>query len=379
MKNTVRLLSLLILVALTACGPKKQAAAPPPPDVDVVTVQSADVPLYTEWIGTLDGYVNAQIRAQVSGYLMAQDYKEGAQIKKGDLLFHIDPRPFQAALDQAKGQLAQAEAQFDKTELDVERYTPLAKEKAISQEELVDAEHASLVAKAAVASAKAAVETAELNLEFTKITSPIDGIAGLAQAQIGDLVGPASGELTAVSTVDPIKVYFTFTEASYMDYMNNYSDETKRAEHERDLELELILANGTVYPHKGKFYFADRQVDVRTGALRVAGLIPNPGRVLRPGQFARVRARTQIRTGALAVPQRAVMELQGNYQVAVVDAANKVSIRSVKVSDRIGNMWIVEEGLKPGEQVIVEGTQKARAGTVVVPKPYVPRTLAKKE
>src|SRR6185503_13242266 len=306
MKNTVRLLSLLVpLVAFTACGPKKQAAAPPP-DVDVVTVQSADVPLYTEWIGTLDGYVNAQIRAQVTGYLMAQDYREGGQVKKGDLLFHIDPRPFQAALDQARGQLAQAEAQFDKTELDVERYTPLAKVKAISQEELVDAEHASLVAKAAVASAKAAVETAELNLEFTKITSPIDGIAGIARAQIGDLVGPASGELTAVSTVDPIKVYFTFTEASYMDYMNRYSDDTKRAEHERDLELELILANGTVYPHKGKFYFADRQVDVRTGALRVAGLIPNPGHVLRPGQFARVRARTQIRAGALAVPQRAI-------------------------------------------------------------------------
>ena len=379
MKNTVRLLSFLVpLVAFTACGPKKQATAPPP-EVDVVTVQSADVPLYTEWIGTLDGYVNAQIRAQVTGYLMAQDYREGAQVKKGDLLFHIDPRPFQAALDQAKGQLAQAEAQFDKTELDVERYTPLAKEKAISQEELVDAEHASLVAKAAVASAKAAVETAELNLEFTKITSPIDGIAGIARAQIGDLVGPASGELTAVSTVDPIKVYFTFTEASYMDYMNRYSDDTKRAEHERDLELELILANGTVYPHKGKFYFADRQVDVRTGALRVAGLIPNPGRVLRPGQFARVRARTQIRAGALTVPQRAVMELQGNYQVAVVDAANKVSIQSVKVGDRIGNMWIVEEGLKPGEQVIVEGTQKARAGTVVVPRPYFPRALAKKE
>jgi membrane fusion protein (multidrug efflux system) len=378
MKNTVRLLSLLVpLVALTACGPKKQAAAPPPPEVDVVTIQPTDAPLYNEWIGTLDGYVNAQIRAQVTGYLMAQDYKEGAQIKKGDLLFQIDPRPFQAALDQAKGQLAQAEAQFDKTELDVKRYTPLAREKAISQEELIDAEHASLVAKAAVASAKAAVETAELNLEFTKITSPIDGIAGMAQAQIGDLVGPASGELTAVSTVDPIKVYFTFTEASYIDYMNRYSDETKRAEHERDLELELILANGTVYPHKGKFYFADRQVDVRTGALRVAGLIPNPGRVLRPGQFARVRARTQVRTGVLAVPQRAVMELQGNYQVAVVDAANKVTIRPVKVSDRIGNLWIIEQGLKPGEQVIVEGTQKARAGTVVAPKPYSAPVLAK--
>ena len=320
----------------------------------MVTVQPADVPLYQEWIGTLDGFVNAKIRAQVTGYLMAQDYKEGAQMKKGDLMFQIDPRPFQAAVDQAKAQLAQAEAQFDKTELDVKRYTPLAKEKAISQEELDDAVHASMEAKAAVASANAAVETAELNLEFTKITSPIDGIAGIAQAQIGDLVGPASGELTAVSTVDPIKVYFTITEASYMDYVNRYSDETEWAEHERDLELELILANGTVYPHKGKFYFADRQVDVRTGALRVAGLIPNPGRLLRPGQFARVRARTQIRAGALAVPQRAVIELQGNYQVGVVDAANKVSIRSVKVGDRIGNLWIVEEGLKPGEQVVID-------------------------
>ena len=366
-------------MALTACGPKKQAEAPPPPEVGVVTVQPTDVPLYQEWIGTLDGFVNAKIRAQVTGYLMAQDYQEGAQMKKGDLMFQIDPRPFQAAVDKARAQLAQAEAQFDKAELDVKRYTPLAKEKAISQEELDDAVHASMEAKAAVASANAAVETAELNLEFTKITSPIDGIAGMAQAQIGDLVGPASGELTTVSTVDPIKVYFTVTEASYMDYMNRYSDEAKRAEYERHLELELILGDGTVYPRKGKFYFADRQVDVRTGALRVAGLFPNPGRVLRPGQYARVRAMTQIKTGVLLVPQRAVMELQGNYQVAVVDAANKVSIRSVKVGDRIGNMWIVEEGLKPGEQVIVEGTQKARAGTVVVPKPYMPRALAKKE
>jgi len=369
----------IAIFGLAGCKRSEKASAPPPPEVDVVTIQPADAPLYNEWIGTLDGYVNAKIRAQVTGYLKAQDYKEGAPVKKGDLMFQIDPRPFQAALGQARGQLAQAEAQFDKTELDVKRYTPLAQEKAISQEELVDAEHASLVARAAVASAKAGVETAELNLEFTKITSPIDGIAGMAQAQIGDLVGPASGELTAVSTVDPIKVYFTITEASYMDYMSNYSDETRRAEHERDLELELILANGAVYPPKGKFYFADRQVDVRTGALRMAGLIPNPGRVLRPGQFARVRAKTQVRTGVLAVPQRAVMELQGNYQVAMVDAENKVSLRPVKVGERLGNMWIIEDGLKAGEQVIVEGTQKARPGTVVSPKPYVAPVLAKKE
>ncbi len=375
MKNTVRLLSLLVpLVGLTACGPKKQAA-PPAPEVDVVTVQPADVPLYQEWIGTLDGFVNAKIRAQVTGYLMAQDYQEGAQMKKGDLMFQIDPRPFQAAVDKARAQLAQAEAQFDKAELDVKRYTPLAKEKAISQEELDDAVHASMEAKAAVASANAAVETAELNLEFTKITSPIDGIAGMAQAQIGDLVGPASGELTTVSTVDPIKVYFTVTEASYMDYMNRYSDEAKRAEYERHLELELILGDGTVYPRKGTFYFADRQVDVRTGALRVAGLFPNPGRVLRPGQYARVRAMTQLRTGVLSVPQPAVMELQGNYQVAVVDAENKVSIRPVKVGDLFGNMWIIVEGLKPGERVIVEGTQKAQEGSVVAPKPYVAPVL----
>src|SRR6266700_6794627 len=317
-----RVTSILTIVAamvfLAGCK-KEPPAAPRPPTVEILEVHPQDVPIYHEWIGTLDGLVNAQIRAQVAGYLLKQNYREGDMVKKGDLLFEIDPRPFQAALDQAKGLLAQAEAQQDKTALDVKRFTPLAKVNAISQEELDDAIHANLAAKAGVLSAKATVEQAELNLGFTKITSPIDGIAGIARAQIGDLVGPASGELTAVSTVDPIKVYFTFTEASYMDYMDRYADDTKRAEHERDLELELILANGTVYPHKGKFYFADRQVDVRTGALRVAGLIPNPGRVLRPGQFARVRARTQIRTGALAVPQRAVMELQGNYEVAVVD------------------------------------------------------------
>ncbi|MDB6015965.1 MAG: efflux transporter, family, subunit [Pedosphaera sp.] len=380
-RNTIRLISLLVpLLALPACSPKKQAASPPPPEVEVVAVQPTDVPLYQEWIGTLDGFVNAQIRAQVTGYLMTQDYKEGAQAKKGDLLFQIDPRPFQAALDQANGQLAQAEAQLDKAELDVERYTPLAKQKAISQEELVDAEHSGMVAKATVASAKATVETAALNLEFTKIASPIDGIAGMARAQIGDLVGPASGELTTVSTFDPIKVYFTVTESYYMDYMNRYADEAKRAEYDRGLELELVMGDGTVYPHKGKFYFADRQVDVRTGALRVAGLIPNPGRVLRPGQFARVRAITRTRNGVLSVPQRAVMELQGNYQLAVVDAENKVSIRPVKVGDRFGNMWIIEDGLKAGEQVIVEGTQKARQGTVVAPKPYAPAAaLAKKD
>jgi membrane fusion protein (multidrug efflux system) len=380
LKNTIPHLFLVVpLVALTACAPKKQTAAPLPPDVDVVTVRPANVPLYQEWIGTLDGFVNAQIRAQVAGYLMTQDYKEGAISKKGDLLFQIDPRPFQATLDQAEGQLAQAEAQLDKAELDVKRYTPLAKERAISQEELDNAEHARLAAKAAVKSATAAVETATLNLEFTKITSPIYGIAGMARAQIGDLVGPASGELTTVSTIDPIKVYFPVTEAFYMDYMSRYSDETKRAEHERNWELELIMAGGTAYSHKGRFYFADRQVDIRTGALVMAGLIPNPNHVLRPGQFARVRAITQIKTGVLSVPQRAVIELQGNYQLAVVGAENKVSIRPVKVGDRFNSSWIIEDGLKPGEQVIVEGTQKVRQGTVVNPKSYVATVLAKKE
>ena len=331
-----------------------------------MTVATEDVPVYQEWIGALDGFVNAQIRAQVSGYLMAQNYKEGALVKKGEALFQIDARTFEATLNQAQAQLDMASAQLGKTELDVKRFTPLAKDNAISQEELDDAMQANLAAKASVEAAKAAVQQAKLNVEFASVTSPIEGIAGLARAQIGDLVGPGSGNLTIVSTLDPIKVYFTVNEQYYLNHLARYLDE-KRASN-GDLQLELVLANGSVYPRKGTFYFLDRQVEPGTGAIQVAALFPNPGNVLRPGQYARVRARTEVRQGVVLVPQRAVTELQGSFQVDVVDSANKVSIRPVRVGEQMGKSWIIEEGLKSGERVIVEGLQKARPDMVVNPR-----------
>jgi membrane fusion protein (multidrug efflux system) len=339
--------------------------------VEVANVTQADVPIYHEWIGSLDGLVNAQIRAQVTGYLRAQNYREGDPIKKGDLLFEIDPRPFQAALDQTKGHLAQAEARFGKTKLDVKRYEPLVKDKAISREEYDDAVQANLEAEAAVVSAKAQVEQAQLNWEFTKITSPIEGIASIAKAQIGDLVGPASGELTTVSTVDPIKAYYSVSEQAYVNFARRFMTEADRYDQLKQLEIELILTGGTVYPLKGKIYAADRQIGQTTGALRLEALFPNPGYALRPGQFARIRVKFEVKHDALLVPQRAVSELQGTYQVAVVDADNKVHIQPVKVGDRSGNRWIIEEGLHPGQRVVVEGTQKIRAEMTVTTTNFV--------
>ena len=339
------------------------------PEVEFTNVIQRDVPIYSEWVGTTEGLVNAKIRAQVSGYLMKQNYKEGALVKKGELLFEIDPRPFKAALDEADGQLAQARARLGKTELDVKRYTPLAKEGAISKQELDDAIQANLAAKGSVRSAEAAVERAKLNLGFTRITSPIDGIAGSANAQIGDLVGPQTSELTTVSTVDPVKVYFTISESEYLQFAERINLSEIASDKPREAILDLILANGSVYPYKGKLSYADRQVDVKTGTIRIAGLFPNPSNTLRPGQFARVRALTETRKGALLVPQRAVNELQGSYQLAVVDSDNKVQIRPIKTGGRIDSLWIVNEGLKPGERVIVEGLQKVREGQVVKPIP----------
>jgi len=372
-----RVTSILTIVAamvfLVGCK-KEPPAAPRPPTVEILEVHPQDVPIYHEWIGTLDGLVNAQIRAQVAGYLLKQNYREGDMVKKGDLLFEIDPRPFQAALDQAKGLLAQAEAQQDKTALDVKRFTPLAKVNAISQEELDDAIHANLAAKAGVLSAKATVEQAELNLGFTKILSPIDGIAGIARAQIGDLVGPSTGELTTVSTLDPIKLYYSVTEQAYINFTKLFSDETVRNERARQLELRLVLADNTIYPHEGRVYAVDRQINPTTGALRVEALFPNPGNNLRPGQFARVRVKFDTQRGALLVPQRAVTELQGSYQVALVGDDNKVHLQPVKVGERVGADWIVEQGLKAGQRVVVEGIQKVREGTLVDPKPFVAAT-----
>jgi membrane fusion protein (multidrug efflux system) len=298
------------------------------------------------------------------------------------LLFEIDPRTFEAALDRTKGQLANAEGQLAtaranqvKTQLDVNRYTPLAKEQAISQQDLDNAIQANEAAQAQVQAAKAQVEaakaevaTAQLNVGFTKVVSLIDGIAGIAQAQIGDLVSPTS-LLTTVSTMDPIKVYFPVSEREYLDYVSENPTAAKRAAQETRLELQLVLANGSVYPQKGIFSLADRQVDVKTGTLRLQGIFPNPGNLLRPGQFAHIRATIKTAKGALLVPQRAVTELQGNYQVAVVSSDNTVEIRPVKVGDQVGTQWIIENGLKPGERVVAEGIQKVRPGAIVNPKP----------
>jgi len=353
------------LLWLPACRQKPQTKTPPAPVVETALVTQADVPIYHEWIGVLDGLVNAQIRAQVTGYLQNQHYREGDPIRKGDLLFEIDPRPFKAALDQANGVLAQAEAKLGKTELDVKRYEPLVKDRAISQEEYDDAVQANLEAKAAVVSAKAQVEQAQLNLEFTKIISPIDGIASIARAQIGDLVGPATGELTTVSTVDPIKAYYNVTEQAYINFTKLFATESDRYGRLRQLDIDLVLTDGSVYPLKGKIYAADRQIGLTTGALRVEALFPNPNAALRPGEFARIRVKYDQKHDTPLVPQRAVSELQGSFQVALVDDDNKVHIQPVKVGERTGNSWVIEEGVRAGQRVVVEGIQKVREGMVV--------------
>jgi membrane fusion protein (multidrug efflux system) len=368
---------LLIGFATILSGCEKTVAPPtPPPEVQVVTVKPQDTPVYKEWIGTLEGLVNAQIRAQVTGYLLTQNYDEGKQVKKGDLLFQIDPRPFEAALSQTEAKLAQDQAQQSRTHWDVERYEPLAKKNAISQQEYINAVQSDLGAQSQVKADEATIQSAKLNIEFTKITSPIDGLAGIAQAQIGDLVGPGGALLTTVSTIDPIKVYFITSEQAYLTYRRQYTNATERATHEQELELQLILSDGSTYPHPGKFVFASREVNPTTGTIQLTGLFPNPDAILRPGQFARVRAKTQIRKDAILVPQRAVNELQGSYQVAVVNddnGTNKVHLQTVTVGERIGSDWIIENGLKSGERVIVEGTQKAaKEGTAVIPKSYQP-------
>ena len=363
-----------ILISLAAfswigCA-KKETAIAAAPEVEVAPVTQEDVPLYTECIATLDGYVNAQIQPQVSGYLMKQNYIEGTVVRKGEVLFEIDPRPFEAALQQSKGQLAQAEAQLGKTQLDVARDVPLAKESAIPQAQLDNDVQANEAAQAIVAATRAQVEQAELNLSFTKVRSLVDGVAGLAKGQIGDLVGPAT-ILTTVSQVEPIKAYFALSEQQYMKFADRISavSEGRARAGERKI-LELVLSDGSVYPHRGWVVLADRQVDVKTGTIRMAGAFDNPGGILRPGMFARVRAVTGIDKAALLVPQRSVVETQGSYTVVVVDSNNQASIRPVKTGERVGQMWIITEGVKQGEQVIAEGIQKAREGVTVRTKQF---------
>src|SRR5438105_3811282 len=360
----------LLAILPSACSKGTAATPQPPTTVAVVDVVKQDVPLRLEWVATLDGYVNARISPQVTGYLVLQSYVEGSFVKKGDVLFEIDPRPFQAALDQARGQRAQAEAQLGRTARDVERDKPLAEARAIARSQLDNDVQAKLAAAAAVDSAKAAVMTAQLNLEFTKVRSLTDGIAGIARGQLGDLVGPST-LLTSVSRLDPIKAYVAISEREYLQFVGGLGPSSEaRPFPNVDTPLELALADGIVYPHPGKFVLADREVDPATGTIRIAAAFPNPANILRPGQFGRVRATVAVKQGALVVPQRAVTELQGSYQLAVVGNDKKVIIRSVRVGERVGTVWVIENGVTAGEKVVAEGVQKVREGATVNPVPF---------
>jgi membrane fusion protein (multidrug efflux system) len=357
---------------LTGCSRKPAQTGPPPPEVLVTTVTPRDVPRILERVATLDGFINANINAQVQGYIVSRDYQEGSLVKKGDLLFQIDPRPFEAALAQAKATLAKDKANLAKAEADEKRALDLFNRKVISEQERDTAVAAAESSRANVQADEAAVKQAELNLGYTKITAPIDGIAGFANNQVGDLVSPTSGPLTTISQIDPIKAVVTAGEGPFTDFVSRHPDPTERAAYIRSLEFELILGDGKVYPHKGKFYALDRNLDLKTGSIRYEVTFPNPGNNLRPGQFGKVRFVADTKKNALIVPQEAVSELQGNYQVVVVDQDNKAHIRPVKMGERIGAMWEVTDGLKPGERVVVQGLQKAREGAPVTVKDWTP-------
>jgi membrane fusion protein (multidrug efflux system) len=402
---TAALLAAAGIIFVISRSKTTEAAAPQAPrTVEVAAVEERDLPIQREWIGALDGLVNADIKAQVTGYLLRQDYQEGSLVRKGQLLFEIDPRPFQAAVDQATGQLAQARAQLAqakaglvqaqaqlqtaeanqrRAQLDVDKYTPLVKEQAVTQQDLDNASQTNQANKAQVAAAEAqaetskaqieaaqagvktaeaALETTQVNLGFTKLTSLIDGIAGRATVQVGNLVGPAGNAITSVSTLDPIKANFTVSEQEYL--------RLARADTLHKLQLKVILADGSEHPHPGRFSFADRQVDPNTGAIQMTALFPNPGSILRPGQYAKVRAVVGIDQGALLVPQPAVTELQGSYEVMVVGQDHHVTVRPVKAGERVGTMWVIDEGLKPGETVVVVGQQALKPGNAVTTKPF---------
>lgn len=358
------------LVALAGCG--KHAPPPPaPPEVLITEVRQQDTPIYNEYVGQLDASVNATIQSRVQGYLVSQNYKEGQMVKKDDVLFEIDRRPFEAALAQAKAAFLQADASAKQAEMNAQRATDLFQRKVSSEQERDNATQSAYAARAQAEAQRAAVEQAQLNLDYTTIHAPVDGIAGLVKVQVGDLIS-AGTILTTVTKVDPMKAYFTVSEQRFSEYSRRYADPQQLIEHEKELRFELILADGSTYPHTGELFAKDNQVDVRTGSLRIAALFPNPGNILRPGQFARIRVQSEIKPGALLVPQRAVTELQGTNQVAVVGPDNKVHIQPVKMGRRIDHDWIVEEGLKAGDKIIVEGVQKAREGAVVNPKPWTP-------
>ena len=363
---------IILATCLSACSRKSEQAEPPPPTVIVATVNPRDVPVVKEGIATLDGFINANINAQVQGYIISRDYKEGSVVKKGDVLFQIDPRPFEASLAQAKATLAKDKAMQMKALADQERAMRLFVEKVLSAQERDAAIAAAESNKASVDADEAAVETAELNLGYTKITAPVDGIAGIASAGVGDLVGPSTGTLTTVSQMDPIKATVNLGEQGFTEFVTKHRDPDERDSYLGKLEFELLLADGTLFPQKGSFYAEDRNLDGKTGSIRMEITFPNPGNLLRPGQFGKVRTTVETKKAALVVPQEAVIELQGNQTVMVVDQANKAGMRPVKMGERFGALWEVVEGLKTGDRVIVQGMQKTPPGAPVTVKEWTP-------
>lgn len=393
--NFARTACVLLMGAGLTSGCSKKAAPTGPPaamPVTVVEVRPTEVPITGEWVGTLDGYVNAQIQPQANGYLIKQDYREGAQVTKGQVLFEIDPRPFQAALDQANGQLAQAKGQVEQAQaqlglavINVNRDTPLAKAHAISQSQLdnetqqkAQAEAAVTSARASVAAAEAAVENAKLNLGFTQVRSLITGVAGQATTQVGNLVNTQS-VLTAVSQLNPIKAYFSISDSEYLALTQrareDHGDLLKNAS---ALPLRLTLSNGEVFPEKGHIVYIDRQMNPQTGAIRIAAAFPNPGNVLRPGQFGRVRADTEIRRNALLIPQVAVQDFQGLHQIYLAGADGKAHLATVQLNTQVGTNWLVDSGVSTGALVIIDNLQKLRDGAPVSPHPS-PDTAAPTE
>jgi membrane fusion protein (multidrug efflux system) len=355
------------VLAVSGCNPS-QPPPPPPPEVLVTHVAQRDVPIHSEWVGTTVGFVNAQVMPRVQGYLLEQRYKDGSQVTAGQLLFEIDDRPYKAALDEALGELATAQATLRKYQLDVARYQPLVGEGAVSREELDNAVQSARASEAQVKAAEAAVENARLDLGWTRIHSPIDGIAGIAPVQLGDLVTPST-VLTTVSQVDPIKVTVPITEREYIRFADRIKEHQQKGRLEDEPVLRLILADGSEYPHTGHIHATDRELDRTTGTIRMQGVFPNPDATLRPGQYARVRALVDTLPNAVVVPERAVQELQGVYQVAVVGSDDKVALRTVKAGVQLDGSWVIDEGLQPGERVVTQGLQKLKDGMVVSAKP----------
>jgi RND family efflux transporter MFP subunit len=377
------LLLLAGLALVAGCSKSAKGGGPPhfpPPDVVTTTVAQRDVPIYGEWVANLDGYTNAQIQPQVTGYLIRQNYKEGSQVTRGQVLYEIDPRPFQAALDQAKGQLSQAQAQLQLAQINVKRDTPLAEARALARSQLDNDLQTLAADESTVKAQQASVETAELNLGFTKVRSLLDGIAGIATTQVGSLV-TQSTVLTTVSQVQPIKVYFSISEQEYLALSNKVrsSGGSDLLHSSNRVPIQLTLSNGTVYPSTGHIIFVDRQVDSSTGTIRIAAEFPNPQSLLRPGQYGHVRAQTDLLRGALVVPQRAISELQGSYQVAVVNPGDKVHIQTVQVGPQLDREWVITSGVKPGDQIVIEGNGKLADGMPVHPKPAAPEQATSNE